>query len=133
MRFLRTQGGNPRIWSDWKCNGIRPLVTLALSGPEEVPWRLLSQLLRYSFCGISGNELEGLTLTAREQKSLFLAGRSFASCYHIPPRVESEEEQIILLLRIWTSIWDAIRSTYGAFPPTLVVELGGTLVGHLHW
>ena len=21
MRFLRTQVGSPRIWSDWKCNG----------------------------------------------------------------------------------------------------------------
>ena len=35
MRFLRTQIENPRIWSDWKCNGLLPLVMLALSGPEE--------------------------------------------------------------------------------------------------
>ena len=26
MRFLRTQIGNPRIWSDWKCNGLLLLV-----------------------------------------------------------------------------------------------------------
>ena len=35
MRFLRTQHRNSRIWSDWKCNGLLPLVTLALRGPEE--------------------------------------------------------------------------------------------------
>ena len=35
MRFLRTQIGNPRIWSDWNWNGLLPLVTLAVSGPEE--------------------------------------------------------------------------------------------------
>ena len=34
MRFSRTQIGNCRIWSDWKCNGLLPLVALALSGPE---------------------------------------------------------------------------------------------------
>ena len=33
MRFLRTQIGNCRIWSDWKCKGLLPLVALALSGP----------------------------------------------------------------------------------------------------
>ena len=32
----------------------------------------MSQLLRYAFCGIGGNELEGLALIAQEQKSLFL-------------------------------------------------------------
>ena len=26
MRFLRTQIGNCRIWSDWKCKGFLPLV-----------------------------------------------------------------------------------------------------------
>ena len=32
---LRTQIGNSSIWSDWKYNGLLPLVTLALSRPEE--------------------------------------------------------------------------------------------------
>ena len=32
----------------------------ALSGPEEALQWLLSQLLRYSFCGICGNETKGL-------------------------------------------------------------------------
>ena len=49
MRFLRTQTGNSRFWSDWKCNGLLPLVVLALSGPEEALWWFLSQLLRYFF------------------------------------------------------------------------------------
>ena len=31
----------------------------------------MSQLLRYSSCGICGNELKGLALIARRQKSLF--------------------------------------------------------------
>ena len=35
MRFLRTQIGNCRIWLDWKCNGLLPLVALALTGPLE--------------------------------------------------------------------------------------------------
>ena len=43
----------------------------AVRGSEEAVWWLLSQLLRYSFCGICGNELEGLALVARGQKSLF--------------------------------------------------------------
>ena len=64
MWFLRTQIGNCRIWSDWKCNVLLPLVVLALSGPEEALWWLLSQLPKYSFCGICGNELEGLALVA---------------------------------------------------------------------
>ena len=49
-------------YSDWKCNGFLPLVTLALSGPGEAFQWLLSQPLRYSFCGICGNELEGVAL-----------------------------------------------------------------------
>ena len=64
MRFLRTQIRNCRIWSDWKCNGLLPLVALALSRPEKALQCLLSQLLRYSFCGICENELEGLALIA---------------------------------------------------------------------
>ena len=58
-------------YSDWKCNGLLPLATLALSGPEEAFQWLLSQLFRYSFCKICGNELDGLALITRGQKSLF--------------------------------------------------------------
>ena len=56
---------------DWKYNGFLLLVTLALSGPEEAFQWLLSQLLRYSFCGICGNELEGVALITLGQKPLF--------------------------------------------------------------
>ena len=58
-------------YSDSKYTGLLLLVMLALSGPEEALQWLLSQLLRYSFCGICENELEGLALTTRGQKSLF--------------------------------------------------------------
>ena len=51
-----------KSYSDWKYSRILPLVKLALSGPERALWWFLSQLLRYSFCGISVNELEGLAL-----------------------------------------------------------------------
>ena len=85
MRFFSTQNGNWRIWSDWKCNGLLPLVALALNGPEEALWWLLSQLLGYSLCGICGNELEGLALIAQEKKSLFLHWLTLHHlfCYHI--------------------------------------------------
>ena len=53
-----------RICSDWKCNGLLPLVVLAVSRPEKALQWLLSQLPRYSFCGICGKELEGLDLVA---------------------------------------------------------------------
>ena len=71
MRLLRTQIRNCRIWSDWKCNGLLPLVVLALSRPEEALWWLLPQWLRYSFCQVCGSELERLTLMVQGQKSLF--------------------------------------------------------------
>ena len=47
MRFLETQIGSCRIWSDWKCSGLLPLVLLALSGPEEALWWFLSQLRHF--------------------------------------------------------------------------------------
>ena len=62
--YLKTQIGNCRIQSDWKCNELLPEVVLALSGLEEALWWLLSQLSRYSFCEICGNELERLALVA---------------------------------------------------------------------
>ena len=48
MRFLRAQIGNCKMWSYWKWYGLL-LVVLALRGPEEALWWLLTQLLRYSF------------------------------------------------------------------------------------
>ena len=71
MRFLRTQIGNCRILSDRNCNGLLPLEALALGTPEKALWWLLSQLLRYFFCGSCGNELEILALVSWGQKSLF--------------------------------------------------------------
>ena len=50
-------------YSGWKYNEFLPLVTLTLSGPVEAFQWLLSQLLRYSFYGICGSELEGLALS----------------------------------------------------------------------
>ena len=50
-------------YSDRKYSTLLPLVMLALSGPEEALQWLLSQFLRYCFCGICGNELEGLALS----------------------------------------------------------------------
>ena len=84
MRFLKTQIGNCRIWSTWKCSGL-PLVVLALSRPEKAFQWLVSQLPRYSFCGISGNELEGLALVSLAQKSLFPRWLTLQSLfsYHI--------------------------------------------------
>ena len=66
-----------------KYSRLLPLIVLALSRPV-LQW-LLSQFSRYSFCGICRNELEGLALVARGQRSLFLAGKpsttSFAIIY----------------------------------------------------
>ena len=70
-KVLRTQIRNLRIWPDWKYRGLIPLIELALSGPEETLQWLLSQFLRYFFCGFCGNELEWLAIIAGGQKSLF--------------------------------------------------------------
>ena len=59
-------GSSPRASLRLKVTQIEvqllPLVTLALSGPEKALQWLLPQLLKYSFCEIGRNELEGLTL-----------------------------------------------------------------------
>ena len=51
-----------KSYSYWKYSRILPVIKLALGGPENALWWFLSQLFRHSFCGISVNELEGLTL-----------------------------------------------------------------------
>ena len=82
MRFLRTQIRNCWIWSDWKYSGLLPLVVIALSRPNKVLQWFLSQLLRYSFCGICGNGLEGLELIVWGQKNhFFLTGHPFTNIY----------------------------------------------------
>lgn len=54
--------------TDWELQDLVRLemqrVSSFSSGPEEALGWLLSQLLRYSFCGICGNGLEGLVLVA---------------------------------------------------------------------
>ena len=45
-------------------------VVLALRKPEKALWWPLSQLPRYTFCGICGNELEGMALAAWGQKKI---------------------------------------------------------------
>ena len=108
-RFLRTQIGNCRIWSDWKCKGFLPLVALALSGPEEALWWLLSQLLRYSFCRICGNELEGLALIAWGQKSLFLRWPTLLLS-HIVMWQHSEEISWLLFTSLWLTASTMVRT-----------------------
>ena len=74
-----------KSYSDRKYSGHLHLVVLAFSEPGEALWWLLSQLLRYSLCGICGNELEGLALITRGQKSLFphWPALHHLFCYHL--------------------------------------------------
>ena len=154
-------------YSGWKYNEFLPLVTLTLSGPVEAFQWLLSQLLRYYFCGICGSDLEGLALSIspywpalchlffyclywcgnawKEHLSFMfvpvslwsriysgsctgtqvtnVSPRSFSlggipEAYSDCTQVASEASKV-LMVRNWTSVWDAIRSTPGAPPPHL--------------
>ena len=72
-------------YSDRKYSTLLPLVMLALSGPEEALQWLLSQFLRYCFCGICGNKLKGLALITWGQKSFFPHWPALHHffCYHL--------------------------------------------------
>ena len=66
----RSTAGDHEVFEDTD-RELQDLVRLEMqrvssfgSGPEEALGWLLSQLLRYSFCGICGNGLEGLVLVA---------------------------------------------------------------------
>ena len=83
MRFLKTQIGNCRIWSNWKCKGLLPLVALALSGPEKDLQWLLFQLLRYSFCTICWTRIERLNLIPHERFYPRRLALHHLLCYHI--------------------------------------------------
>ena len=99
-----------KVYSDWKCNGLLPLVTLGLSGPAEALQWLLSQLLRYSFCGICGNQLEGLALITRGQKLLFLNWPALHHhfCYRLYWYGDTWKEHLgfmFVLVLLWPGIY----------------------------
>ena len=78
MKFWKLDGAlSVKGYSDRKYSRLLPLVMLAFSGPEEALQWLLSQLLRYSFCGNCANELEGLAPITRGQNHFFLTGQPF--------------------------------------------------------
>ena len=106
-KVLRTQIRNLRIWPDWKYRGLIPLIELALSGPEEALWWLLSQLPRYSFCGICGNELEGLALVAWGWKSLFPCWPTlhYLFCYHIYRHGDTQKGHLGCCLSLYDSLF----------------------------
>ena len=58
IMFLRTQIGNFRLEAQWASS----FGNAAFSRQEEALWWLLSQLPRYSSCGIYGDELKGQNL-----------------------------------------------------------------------
>ena len=100
-------------YSDSKYTGLLLLVMLALSGPEEALQWLLSQLLRYSFCGICENELEGLALTTRGQKSLFphwpALHHLFCYClYWCGDAWKEHLSFIFILVLLWSGIYSGL-------------------------
>ena len=109
VRFLRTQIRNCRIWLDCKCNGPLPLVVLALRRPEKALQWLLFQLLRYSFCGICGHELEGLALIAWGQKSLFPRWPTLLLS-HMLAWWHSEGTSWLFFIPLWLTISTAVRT-----------------------
>ena len=70
-------------YSERNHSRLLPLVTLVLGGQGKALQWLLSQLLRYSFCGICGNELEGLALITQGQNHFFLTGQPFTVSFAI--------------------------------------------------
>ena len=52
-----------------------------------------------------------------------LAWEAFQKVILIAPRVASEATKV-LMVKNWTSVWDAIRSTPGASPPHLSGRTG---------
>ena len=109
-------------YSDRKHSVLLPLVTLALSGPEEVCQWLLSQFLRYSFCGICGNELEGQVLITQGQKSLFPHWPVFHHlfCYCLYWCGDTWKEHLSFMF-VMVLLWSGIYS--GLCPGTQVMNV----------
>ena len=100
-------------YSDRKYSTLLPLVMLALSGPEEALQWLLSQLLRYSFCGVCGNEMEGLALITRGQKSVFphwpVLRHLFCYClYWCGDAWKEHLSFIFILVLLWSGIYSGL-------------------------
>ena len=91
------------------CNGLLLLVVLALSRPEKTLWLLLYQFPRHSFCGICGNDLEGLVLVAWEQKSLFSHWPTLLLS-HILAWWHSAVTPWLLFIPLWLTICTAVRT-----------------------
>ena len=98
-------------YSERNHSRLLPLVTLALSGPEEALQWLLSQLLRYSFCGICGNEMEGQALITRGQKPLFphCPALHHLFCYRLYWWGDTRKEYIGFMF-VPVSLWSGIYS-----------------------
>ena len=100
-------------YADWKYNEFLPLIMLALSRPEEAFQWLLSQLLRYSFCGVCGNEMEGLALITRGQKSVFphwpVLRHLFCYClYWCGDAWKEHLSFIFMLVLLWSGIYSGL-------------------------
>ena len=123
-------------YSDWKYNEFPPLVMLALSGPEENFQWLLSQLLRYSFCGVCGNEMEGLALITRGQKSLFphWLALHHLFCYHLYWCGDAWKEHVGFMfvpVLLWSGIYSgSCTGTQEMNVSPSSLSLGGVLEGH---
>ena len=150
-RFLRIQIRNCKMWLDWDYNGPLLLVVLVLSRPEKALWWLLSQLPRYYFYVICGNELEGLALVIWGQKSLFPHWPSLHNffCYHIFWRGGTQKGHLgycsslydsLLLLRsgLYSGMYIGTRNmdtsprspTFGNIPGKLLCSTPGGIRGN---
>ena len=96
----------------------------------------MSQLLRYSFCKICGNELEGLALISRGQKSLFphWPALHHLFCYRLYWCGDAWKERLSFMF-IPVLLWSGIYS--GSCTSTQVMNvspsglrLGGILEGY---
>ena len=104
--------GHCRIWSGWKCGGLLPLEALALCVPEEARWWLFSQLPRYSFCGICGNELEALALVAwgKKKNHFFLIGQPSTTSFAILVWWHSKGTSRLLFIPSWLTSSTVVRT-----------------------
>ena len=94
------------------------------------------KLLRYSFCGICGNELEGLALITRGQKSLFPHWPAFHHlfCYCLYWCGNTWKEHLsfmLVLVLLWSGIYSGLcTGTQVMNVSRSGLSLGGTPEGY---